>query len=65
MLGKKPMHVSPFLVEISLGIVKIYAFGLLSFLLKKHRKQISSNMLTRGQHRSSFKAIKIPNEIAW
>lgn len=64
MLWKKvSIHASLLLIEISFGIIKICAFGLLQFLLRKHMKQISSNTFNIGHHGSSFKAIKIPNEI--
>lgn len=58
------IHASLLLTEISFGTTKIYAFGLLQFLLRKHMNQIPSNRLNTGHHGSSFKAIKISNEIS-
>lgn len=58
------MHAFLLLVEISFDITKIYAFGLLQFLLRKHMKQISSNTSNIGHYGSSFKAIKKYNGIS-
>lgn len=58
------MHAFSLPVEVSYGTVKIYALRLLQFLLKKNTKHVSSYILNIGHNSNSFKAIKIPNEIA-